>query len=105
MLGDDLGDSLADMRDGESVEQAGQAAALAGFNPFEQIVGGLLSHPLQIHELIELESIEVPIVDDQLVRHELIDQFVPQPLDIHRVPRGEKSQSLADLSRAIEIAA
>ena len=101
------GHARADVADRQGVQQPGQAAILARFDAFQQIVGRFAAHPLQIQQpiLVVFQPVEIAVVANELVADQLIDQLVAQPFDVHRVAAGEIAEPLLHLGRAFDVRA
>ena len=68
----------------------------------EEVFGQLVPHPLETHEVVPRQVIEVGHVIHQAEPQELLDVLLPQPVDVHGAARGEMDDRLADLRRAGE---
>ena len=70
-----------------------------------QIIRRLLSHTLQIGQLIGGQPIEVPITGHQPSADELFAELIPQAFDVHRVPAGKVTNPLLEHGRTIVVGA
>src|SRR5437899_297202 len=69
-----LGHAGPDVEDAQSVKDAPHVARFAGGDTFEKIARGLLAHPFEIGEFIQLEPVEAGNVVNQSALHQLNDQ-------------------------------
>ena len=59
LLGQQVGDGLADVGNGQPGQQPGQAALLAGLDAVQQVLARLFAHAFQLQQLFELQVIQV----------------------------------------------
>jgi hypothetical protein len=95
---------LADGANPERVDEARQGRSLGAIERSEDILRRLLAHSFERREPRGIERIEVggrlhhPRID------QLVHQFLAQPFDVQRPPRGEMQQRLLALRRAEQAA-
>ncbi len=78
---------------------------LAGLDRLEQVAGAQRLALLGLgreerRQVLEAERVEVGEVLDQPALHQLVDQHVPEPLDVHRLAAREVLEPLLDLRGA-----
>src|SRR5207249_3074021 len=76
---------------------------LAPLDFAEQILGGLLAHPLELDERIEVQMVEIREVLDELRLDELMHELVAEPVDVHGVLAGEVADSAFELGRTGDV--
>src|SRR5262249_22992185 len=100
MLGQKFRRRLADMPDAERGQEARQHRILAPFElPFE-IFSGLLRHPVEAGQFLRRECVEIGDILYHAAFDELVDELLPEPLDVHRAARAEELEALLQLGRA-----
>ena len=105
VLGQHLRVAAADVADIEPDQESPQRLLPRLFDPLEQVVDRLFSHPLQFQELVAAihEAVQVGNAPDEPGRRQLLHQLVAQPLDVHGAARRVVVQRLAKAARAIGI--
>ncbi len=88
--------------DAEAVEQPRQLDPGRLAQRLDQVGGGLLREPLQLHEALGAQLEQVGELPHQSLAHELLGGLVPQPLDVQGVARGEVDDPAGELGRALE---
>ena len=91
---------LADVADPEREEQARRVVALALLDLGDQVRRRLLAPALELDEVRRLQVVDRGHVRQQSRRHELVDELLAEPLDVHRAPAAEVPQGLAHDGRA-----
>ena len=71
------------MADPQGIDKFGQRLLFAPFNGIEDILGGLIRHPIQGNEVLFGKAIEVGYNLYHPLVHQLSHQLIPQPIDIH----------------------
>ena len=106
-IGQDLRRPRANMANIEPREQPPQGARARRLDSLQQVIDRFFSHPLEADKLVAavFESINVGEALHQTQIGQLFDQFDSQSFDIHRRPRREKSQALAELCRTVGVRA
>ena len=81
---EEIGDRGANVTDRKCCQQTSHASLFTGFDTFDQLLARTFSHSLEIDQGIGGQPVEIAIVLDQLVSHQLLDQLVAQSFDVHR---------------------
>src|SRR6266545_6471 len=107
MAGQQRGRAVAHEADGQPDQEAPQLTILAGFDPGQEVVRGLLRHALEADEVVApvLQVVQVGEVLDQALLEELMDEDLAQPLDVHGLAPREVLEALLDLGRTGEVRA
>src|SRR5205085_601780 len=76
------------------------AAAFAGFETVNEILGGLFAHAFQFGQLLGRQAIKIGDRLHQPGVHDLIDDLFAQAFDVHRSARCEAAQLALELADA-----
>ncbi len=76
-----------------------QRRRTAGKNRSVQVFGRFRSHPIEFGERRNIKRIDIADVFDEFAFDQLIDQFVAEPLDVHRQTRSKMTNRLFALRR------
>ena len=99
--GQDFARLLPHLPDAEGVQQPGQVLLLGALNGGDQVLGGLLAHPLQGLHVLRLQEVQVPGGLDQTGVHQVLHHGDAQALNVHGVPGGEVGQIPQQLGGAL----
>src|SRR5690348_12704584 len=102
---EDLRDLLAHARDAERVHEARQLDLARALDRVDDVLRRFLRHALQTRERPGGQAVQVGRAAHELFVHELVDELLAQPFDVHGAPAGEVKQSLLALRAAEEPAA
>ena len=80
---------LTNLANAQRKQKARQGRGFALFQRRQQVVGRLLSHPLEAQQLLFLQGEQISHIGHQTLVNQLINQFVAKALDIHCTARGE----------------
>ena len=83
MSGEHLGDFSSDVPYAEGEEQPIQIAALCGLDVLQDLVGKHRSHPLDGHQFVLGQGIDIGRVFDEASLEQNRDPALPQSLDVH----------------------
>ena len=77
----------------------------AFFDRFDKIDGGFFTHALETGELFGPQRINIRNRVDQPLLDQLLDKFLTQAVDVHRLARGEMFDRFGALRLAIQTSA
>ncbi len=69
----------------------------------DHVGSGLVPHAIQVRQLLDREIVQVRHAFDKPAVHQLVDQRVPQAVDVHHAPRGKMPDRFLQSSRAVDI--
>ena len=98
-LGEEDGGALADEADAEGGDDSRQRVRTRTIDVADHVGGALGAHALQVHEVLELQVVEIGHVVHDAAIHQLIDQRLAHAVDIHDAARGEVQQGLLEARR------
>ena len=105
MGGEGLGGLLPHLPDAQAVQQAAQVVGLGVLNGLDQVLRGLLPHPVQLGHVRGVEAVQVRGVGDQPGVDQLLDHRRTAAVDVHGVPAGEVGEVPQQLGRALRAGA
>jgi hypothetical protein len=107
VTGQQRGGAVPDQPDGHADDEAPQLAPLAGLDAGEEVVRGLLGHPLERDQLFPPvpQEVEIGEVLDHAFLEELVDEHLAEPFDVHRFAPGEVLETLFHLGWAGQVRA
>ena len=105
MLREVLGGAHADVQDAQAGEDARQAAVFGGGDAFDDILGGLFAHALEVEELFFFEAVEIRDGFDQATLEKLLNEGRANFGDVHLVAAGPEADAFGELVGAIGIEA
>ncbi|CAN4048862.1 Sigma-70 family RNA polymerase sigma factor, partial [Dysosmobacter welbionis] len=103
--GEGLGGLLPHLPDAQAVQQAAQVVGLGVLNGPDQVLRGLLPHPVQLGHVRGVEAVQVRGVGDQPGVDQLLDHRRTAAVDVHGVPAGEVGEVPQQLGRALRAGA
>src|SRR5690606_2883466 len=98
--GQQFGGFLTDIGDAQRIDEAGQAHLLALLDCQQQVVGGYLGKTFQGNDLLIGEREQVRGRADQVPLDQLLDDLLPQAVDIKRPTGDEMDDRLLQLGLA-----
>ena len=108
LLSEDVAESVADVRDAEASQEAGEAAGLTCFNVFQQLRGPFVFAFLAVlsrrgaseFQVVKRQAVNVRDRFDEVAFNYILDNFLAEAFDVHRVAAGELSKSAFELAGA-----
>ncbi len=100
VVGQGLRRLLPNVPDPEGEDQARRLVALALLDLRQQIRRRLLAPALELGEVLRLQVVDRRHVREHPGRHELVDELLAEPLDVHGAPAAEVPQGLPHDGRA-----
>src|SRR6185312_2309979 len=95
--------AFAHERDAQAVEYARQRRAARRVDIGENLLGRLLAHALERHQVVEFQIVKIGNVLYQAFAHQLIHQRFAHPVDVHYAARGPMQDRLPQARWAIDI--
>ena len=95
---------LTHMTNAQCIHKTRECGVLRGLNRVKHVLCGLLRHALQLRQLRHAQTVQIIRCFHQPDIHQLLNQFIAQPVDIHRLARHKVHQALFQLRRANQAA-